>query len=89
LISPIDSADILNNPLPSPLNKDDDIDDETLSEPDIWVSDFNFKGLFPNESISSVCTLEALKFPTTSTDCDEKLAILLPLTNKETVSLFC
>jgi hypothetical protein len=34
-ISPIDVADILNNPLPSPLNKDAVMDDETLSEPDI------------------------------------------------------
>ena len=33
LISPIESADILNNPLPSPLNKDAVIDDEILSEP--------------------------------------------------------
>jgi hypothetical protein len=65
------------------------MDDETLSEPVIWVSAFTNKGLFPKESISSVCILEALKFPTTSTDCDEKLTILLPLTNKETVSLFC
>ena len=32
-ISPIDSALILNKPLPSPLNKDEDIDDDTLSEP--------------------------------------------------------
>jgi hypothetical protein len=88
-ISPIASESILNNPLPSPLKRDADIDDEILSEPVIWVSDFNLNGLFPNESISSVCILEALKFPTTSTDCDEKLAILLPLTNKETVSLFC
>ncbi len=39
-ISPIDAADILNSPLPSPLNKDADSDDETLSEPEILVSAF-------------------------------------------------
>jgi hypothetical protein len=33
LISPIESADILNNPLPSPLNNDAVIKDETPSEP--------------------------------------------------------
>jgi hypothetical protein len=33
LISPIASALILNNPLPSPLNKDADIVDDILTEP--------------------------------------------------------
>ena len=33
--SPIAPALILNKPPPSPLNKDADIDDEILSEPDI------------------------------------------------------
>ncbi len=32
-ISPIADALILNNPLPSPLKRDEDIEDETLSEP--------------------------------------------------------
>ena len=32
-ISPIDAADILNNPLPSPLNKDAVIEDDTANDP--------------------------------------------------------
>jgi hypothetical protein len=32
-ISPIESACILNNPLPSPLNKEADIKDEIFTEP--------------------------------------------------------
>jgi hypothetical protein len=33
LISPIASALILNNPLPSPLNKDADIEDDIANDP--------------------------------------------------------
>jgi hypothetical protein len=38
--SPIESALILNNPLPSPLNRDDDIDAEILTDPLICVFAF-------------------------------------------------
>ena len=43
-ISPIESADILNNPLPSPLNTDADMDDETFNEPVICVLAFICNG---------------------------------------------
>jgi hypothetical protein len=83
--SPRAVALILNNPLPSPLNKDADIDDEILAEPLICVFAFICNGLVPNESISSVCILEAVKFPTTFTDSDEAFNIDAPLTKSDTL----
>jgi hypothetical protein len=56
------------------------MEDDTLIEPVICVLVFNCKGLSPKESISSVCILEALKFPTTLTDSDEAFKIGEPLT---------
>lgn len=78
-ISPIADAGILNIPLPSPLKND------ALTEPLIWVLPLNSK-LTPLAvtPITFVCTPEAEKGPTTFTEADEKLAILLPLTNNET-----
>ncbi len=73
----------MNNPLPSPLNKDADIDDEILAEPLICVFAFICNGLLPNESISSVCILEALKFPTILIDSDDAFNIAAPLTKSD------
>ncbi len=44
---------------------------------------FICNGLSPNESSSSVCILEALKFPTTLTDSDDAFIIGEPLTKSD------
>ena len=71
---------MLNNPLPSPLNKDEEIDDDTFKEPVICTFPKTCIGEFDCDTIKFVCMPEAVKLPTTFTDSDVKLAILLPLT---------
>ena len=66
--SPTDAALILNNPPPSPLNND------AVIEPLIFVLAVISRVVFENVPTLSICI----------PDADEKLAILLPLTNKET-----
>ncbi len=44
---------------------------------------FICNGLLPNESISSVCILEALKFPTILIDSDDAFNIAAPLTKSD------
>jgi hypothetical protein len=66
--SPTALALILNNPLPSPLNND------AVIEPLIFVLAVISRVVFENVPTLSICI----------PDADVKLAILLPLTNKET-----
>ena len=66
--SPTALALILNSPLPSPLNND------AVIEPLIFVLAVISRVVLENVPTLSICI----------PDADEKLAILLPLTNKET-----
>ena len=66
--SPTAAALILNSPPPSPLNND------AVIEPLIFVLAVISRVVFENVPTLSICI----------PDADEKLAILLPLTNKET-----
>ncbi len=75
---------ILNNPLPSPLNKDEEIDDDIFKEPVICTFPKTCIGELDCDTIKFVCMPEAVNLPTIFTDSDEKLAILLPLTNNAT-----
>jgi hypothetical protein len=75
----------LNNPLPSPLNADADIDADTFNEPLICVFAFICNGELPIVPISKVCTAEPLNFPTTLTDSDVAVKIDEPLTKSDTL----
>ena len=76
-ISPIEFAAILNNPLPSPLNKD------AVTDPLINVFDFICRDDPLGTPIVFVSTADAVKFPTTLTDSDEAFIIGLPLTKRD------